>query len=258
MNKTEVGLFRYMCRQTDYNKSAIYTARWNFVDPSGKEQNIERVSVKIVFQKYITDIVQEYANKINANYKDLMTIVNRWYHIEGSMIVKEFRYEEIREKYWLRVSINNDRSNKYYDIIPYRVFNKLNKCNDAKVHIPQPSYEYFTPKVSDVEKKYFRFLIRNYNKKKSYYDGDTFYIKIDDYDDLYDSWVRNPHHGDYSKNVAKKFIRKWKSLGMFYRWDKRNNSNSSVFEISEGMHKYIRIIPKNILKRFKKEPLVLI
>lgn len=270
MNPLEVKLFRYCCKQANYNNkytgiyvSTNYIKRNDYVTHSNEKietlrasVSVSNVSISIYFQKNIELIFRDFSNKYNIPINDIITIGNRWLRSKCKLLVKDRNYNDISEKYHFYIYLG-----KFYDIIPLRVFNKLTiKNNNSEACIPEPSYEYFKPKVKDLEKKYFRFLIRNCTKKKSYYNGTEFYIRIDDYDKLYKNWTGRTHHTVCSKNATKRFIRKWKSLGMYYEdkekaLHKKSGVNKfSVINISEEEHyKYANIMPKNISTELKRK-----
>ena len=263
MSPLEVKLFRYCCKQANYNNeyTRVY-ASTNYITNSDEKigtlhvsVSVTRVSISIYFQKNLELIFRDFSNKYNIPINDIITIGNRWLRPKNKLLVKDRYCDDISEKYHFYIC-----PGKFYDIIPLRVFNKLTIRNDSEVSIPKPSYEYFKPKVKDLEKKYFRFLVRNCTKKKSYYNGNEFYIKIDDYDKLYKNWTGRTHHTVCSKNATKRFIRKWKSLGMYYEdkekaLHKKSGENKfSVINISEKEHyKYANIMPKNISMELKRK-----
>ena len=269
MNPLEVKLFRYCCKQANYNNkytgiyvSTNYIKRNDYITNSDEKietlrasVSVSSISVSIYFQKNIELIFRDFSDKYNIPISDIITIGNRWLRPKCKILVKDRYCNDISEKYHFYIYLG-----KFYDIIPLRVFNKLLIKNNSEAYIPEPSYEYFKPKVKDLEKKYFRFLVRNCTKKKSYYNGNEFYIKIDDYDKLYKNWTGRTHHTVCSKNATKRFIRKWKSLGMYYEdkekaLHKKSGVNKfSVISISEKEHyKYANIMPKNIFMELKRK-----
>lgn len=256
MNNIEVQLFRYCCRQADYSKSGLYLSSYTYFDENTK-QNITKVTrtANIYFQKHILDLCKEFAAKNNEDRDYVIGIANRWLRTRNP-IQKEFGYEDIKDKYIFCIS-----DSKYYNIIPLRVYRKLTRHNDQNIPELAPSYEYFKPHVSDLEKKFFRFLVRNCTKKKCYYDGEKFWIKIDDFHKLYLNWVGRTHHTICSKNATRKFLKKWRKYNIYRKEQekalhKKGGINYySVIEVSESIKehdKYIRIMPGNIYMELKR------
>jgi len=265
MTKLEVDFFRYCCRQADYEKSlmTVYTITDLDQQSDGFSLLVTIINwnVRIYFQKHITLMILDYAFKNSISKSELLTIANRWLN-EGLLEKNIWCNEGSSYRYNFCFGKIGKYISKYYDICPMRVINKLNITNTDNLPWSKPSYEYFKASVSNLERKCFRFFVRNCVKKKSRYDENGFWIKIDDFDKLYKNWTGRTHHTVCSKNLTKKFIHKWKNLGIYSTeqekalYKKERVNNYSVIKLSEDNKahvRYIRILPGNIYKELIKE-----
>ena len=236
MNKIEADLFRYCCKQADYTKSKLYVFEYNFdINLSNKVG----WSAEIYFQKPIDQVVRDFANKNDLKFDYVLKYANLWLH--KGFIQKDYNYEESKDKYKLVIGKHFGKIDKYYNILPLRVFNHLDIDNPNNLPYDKPSYKLYSPKISYKEKKWFRALLNHCNMDLSYYDEEGFHFVISDFDKLFNKYS---HSAGYSKNLCKKYLQKWSHLRMYFNYDGKYTMELSL---NNPKHKkYIQSIPYRI------------
>ena len=236
MNKVEAEFFRYCCKQADYSKSKLYIVEYNFDDNSLNDINWTAI---IYFQKSIIEIVEDFAKRNNLRYNHVLKYANLW--LRNGIIQKNYDYEQIKDKYKFSIGKRFGKVDKYYNILPMRVFNHLNINNPNNVSYDKPSYKFYSPKVNYKEKKWFRALLNHCNMDTSYYDEEGFHFVISSFDKIFNKYS---HSVGYSKNLCKKYLHKWSHLKMYFNYDGERTIELSA---NDPKHKkYIYCIPHRI------------
>lgn len=263
MNRKEINIFRWLCKQADYNYKdtgikEIQMPVWKQT-PNGRELSAWQPGtvVTIYFSKTIVELVAKYDVKTGTNAKESVAICNRW--LREGLLIKDLNYEDISKKYYITIAVPS-RFNKYFNIIPYRVMSHLNRLDGKDSILYQPSYDAFEKPIPALEKMYLRYIMRhcyeityddqgydNIIKPVNY----GFYLKIDDdnYRSLKEDFINN---GDYScsKNHIKKIERKLKCKGILtFVTSNTDNGNYEIISIESPTNdKYIKIIPEEIYR----------
>ena len=251
MTEEQVGLFRYLCENADYNESSIST----FKLPNGEYASY----VEIKFEYSISWYMHDYSNYTNIPYEKLFNIVKHWIR---SHILQLYRIEDNKKCYLFFISERTDP--KYYDIIPLKVINRLQHKDDVEVKFSIPKYNYYKNlAIQPEEKKFFRHLMYKCDIKCSC-------VLPSPDEKIYNYWISlNKNLDDLLKEYSKKYniskhqlryyVKKWIRKGILTRSTIGAASTESnhiswstlyYFEIS-SLSIYSTHIPNRIVNQLK-------
>ena len=151
MSQLERRFFRYLCRQTDYNRSIIHMSS-------------DVVYVILHFTEPIANYISEFALKNTINYRCIADLINqKWLRGRNRILSKDSNSELVG---CYRFDINSYTSDVYYNAIPARVIKKLMQKEFAE---PMEENQNILPRlytgshIKPEEKRFFRYVVRQYD-----------------------------------------------------------------------------------------------
>ena len=235
MNKIEAGLFKYCCKQADYDKTAVYNS-----------ENSDFWQLNLYTQKHISVLCGEYSAISNIDKDNLIKLANNW--LKKGVLVKDNYAKENKHKYFFIFNGRSKYSRKLYNLCPYRTINIINRLNPYGYKLRMPSHSYYKRKLKKKEKEIFRFIIRKYDLRFSYlikksenFASDYIKIKIPNI-----NFVIEELQNKYSKRFINKLLYKWNRKSII------NIKYTDYIVILLDLHNkideaYINSIPHNIL-----------
>lgn len=236
VDSPEAKFFKFIIRQINYDKTKAH------IDPAIRGR-IE-IIIEAYFRKSLKQIAKDYIRKYNdLSINDCLLIYQKW--LSKSILRTDFNS---RDNFYLY--IHSSYNSSYYDLIPYRVIKKLN--------IPKDNYpEHLQYKYNDLnnrEATFFRFVVEEFSKSKSYKTEDDViiiecnkltirgYVSEFQWMLRYDKLVRCEYK--YSNNDLRRYFHRW------YKKDMIDIDHGYVtFNLSYNINKhmpYIRTLPESV------------